>query len=354
MPVPNITVERVTPSSALITNVQTLQLSKGRTKVSDDFRPGTGTINGRRPDLLPALEIGDTVRVTIENPVTFVAVQAVYRVADLTIDYGIVSSMDTWTLDLEDAFAYLGRATVTRSWSSGALASTVATDICNDVGITLVKDKASLSTVSAQVISDGAALDVFQVLANTEQALVQAGATTITWFSRGWQSGITYYAFSDTGSTTVKYDALTFGSLADNYADKVVVYPRGSSAVVTGSGIFNYNLDSYSFDTAQAQQLGLYVKGVFDVQTSQPQSISVLVNTDNTAATDSLRACGVGSGIALTFRGTTYKALVEGFTISSDTTSTRISYNLSSTAFYAFLTLNDAVLGTLNYNKLGF
>lgn len=351
---PQITIERVTPSSAAITNVQSFQLNRGRTKISDDFRPGTGTINGRRPDLLPTLKIGDTIRVEIHNPVTLGTLQLDYRVADLIIDYGITSSLDTWTLEVEDAFAYLGRAVVTRTWASGSIASDVAVNICSDVGLTLVRNSVGTTPVSAQTVTNAFALDVFQTLANTEQALVQANATTLTWYSRGWQSAITYYAFSDTGTTAVPYDALTFSSMADNYADKVVVQPRGSTEVVSGTGIFSYNLDSYSFDTGQATDLSLFVKGIFDVQTGTPQSISVLANTDDSAGTDSLRACAVGSGISLTFRGLTYQMLVQGFTITSNPTDTRITYYVSSTSFYAFLTLNDALLGKLDQNKLGF
>lgn len=336
-----------------VSNVQTMTLTKGRVKVSDNLRPGTATVTGRRPDLLPATEIGDSVDITLSASGGIASRTFSYRVADLTIDYGIVSSMDTWTLELEDAFAYLGRAVVTRSWTAGTAASTVATNICSDVGITLAVNTTSLSTVSAQTVTNESALDVFQTLVNTEAALVQAGSTNISWFSRGWQSSIVYYVFADDGSGD-KYDTVTFGSLADNYADKVVVTPRGGTEVATGTGIFSYNLDSYSFDTGQATQLGLYTKGVFDVQTSTPQTMSVLFNLDTTLPVYELDALGVGAGITLVFRTGTYKSLVEGFTITSDTTATRITYNLSSTAFYAFLTLNDAVLGRLNYNKLGF
>lgn len=351
MALPYITVEKINTPPGTIPNVQTLQMSKGRIKVSDNLRPGTAQLTGRKPEDLPTLEIGDDIRITITDPDTSSSEDYEYRVADLTIEYGTIPSLDTWTLDLEDAFAYLGRAAVTRTWASGSLVSAVAANITGDVGIALQVDKPSLSTVSAQVISNGAALDVFQVLVNTEQALVQAGSKNINWFSRGWQSAITYTTFADNG-THATYDAITFGSMADNYSTNVIVYPRGSSEVVTGSGIWNYNLDSYSFDTAQAQYLGLYVAGVLSVQNSTPQTLSTLLNRATNGAP--LAALEVGRGLAIIFRGTTYYALVEGFTVTSDPSNTRITYNLSSTEFYSFLTLNDAVLGRLDYNKLGF
>lgn len=351
MALPYVTVVKDVTPNPTIDDVQTLTMTKGRVKVSDDLRAGTATLTGRKPENLPTLEIGDSIKITIHDPDTSASSDFYYRVADLTINYGFIASMDTWSLELEDAYAYLGRSLVTRTWASGSNSATIAGLITNDVGIALYVNGTATSTLSAQVISNGSALDVFQTIVNTEAALVQAGSKFIDWYSRGWQSSITYSTFADDGSGQ-KYDAITFGSLADNYADKVVVTPRGSSEVVTGSGIYSYNLDSYSFDTGQATQLGLYMKGVFDVQNSTPLTLSTLLNQATTSAP--LTALGVGRGITIVFRGSTYKALVEGFTVTADTTATRITYNLSSTEFFAFLTLNDSVLGRLDYNKLGF
>lgn len=348
---PYVTVEKTNTPTATLTNITSVQLTKGRVKVSDNLRTGTATVTGRKPGDLPALQIGDTIQLTVTDPDTSTSVEFNYRLADLIIDYGIVSNMDTWTMLLEDAFAYLGRAVITRSWSSGTLAVDQAANVTNDVGIALITSGTGKSTVSAQTITDGNALEVFQNLVNTEQALVQAGDNDITWYNRGWQSTITYTNFADDG-TANKYDVLKFAGLADNYADEVVVYPVGASAVSFGAGAFSYSLNSYSVDSATATDLAGYVKGVFDVQDAVPTVMSTLLNTASTAGP--LTATGVGKGVNVKFRGTTYTALVEGFVITSDPQSTRITYYLSSAEFFSFLTLDDALLGKLDENKLGF
>jgi hypothetical protein len=46
--------------------------------------------------------------------------------------------------------------------------------------------------------------------------------------------------------------------------------------------------------------------------------------------------------------------VLEGMTISANPEQTTISCNLSPATAYAFLTLDDAVLGRLDYNALGF
>lgn len=348
MAIPEVT---VTKGVTTIGNVQAVTLHKGRVKVSDNLRPGTATVEGRRPDLLPSLQIGDLIAIELDVPsLGPYAVVFEYRVADLIINYGIIAAMDTWTLELEDAFAYLGRAQITRSWSAGAVTSTEADNVCNDVGINLVVDTAGKSTLSAQTITKQYALDVFQTIVNTEQALVQSQGADIYWYSRGWQDTLVYWELNDTGGQP--YDRVLFGGLADNYADYVVVQPVGGTETASGTGVFSYALASYSLDTTQAGYLAQYVEGVFDVQTATPLQVSVLLNTQTNG--NALAALNVGSGIKLVFRGTTYYALVEGFTVTSNPEQTRITYNLSSTAFYAFLTLNDATLGQLNYNKLGY
>lgn len=348
---PYFTVEKTNSPPATLTNITSVQLTKGRVKVSDNLRTGTATVTGRKPGDLPALKIGDTIELTLTDPDTSTSASFNYRVADLIIDYGIVSNMDTWTMLLEDAFAYLGRAVITRSWSAGAWADDVAGQVTNDCGVLLIPSGTHKSKVSAQTITDGNALEVFQNLANTEQALVQAGDNDITWYNRGWQSSITYTNFADDG-TSNKYDALKFAGLADNYADEVVVYPAGAAAASSGAGPFSYSLNSYSETAANATDLAAYVLGVFDVQDAVPTVMSTLLNTASTAGP--ITATGVGKGVNVKFRGTTYQALVEGFVITSDPQSTRITYYLSSAEFFSFLTLDDTNLGKLNENKLGF
>jgi hypothetical protein len=61
-----------------------------------------------------------------------------------------------------------------------------------------------------------------------------------------------------------------------------------------------------------------------------------------------------GAQCTVTLRGTTYNCVIEGATITADPSSTTVTFKLSSADAYAFLRLDDALLGTLDYNKLGF
>ena len=337
-----------------ITNVQSIQLDKGRTKISDEWRPGVGQINGRRNDLFPSgLEIGSTIRIELGQQGSM-PVALFYRVADVTFNYGIIASLDTWTIALEDAFAYLGRSTIDVSWASGTRSDVAFTAICNEcaIGVSVVAN--GKSTLSAQTIANANAQDLMQTVMNTEQGAVYANAGTLSFYPRGWQATATNINFTDTGVGTdpIRYDNVVFRSMADNYADYIVVYPRGSSEVVTGSGIYSYNLDSYSLNSGEATFLGQYIEGVFSVQNSTPSSISILMNIQT--STGWLTALAGPANARITLRGSVYDAIIIGTVITGDPSNIRVTFNLASSDFFSFLTLDNTLYGTLDYNKLGY
>jgi hypothetical protein len=332
-----------------------MQLDKGRTKISDEYRPGVGTVNGRRNDLLPTgIEIGTSVWITIGAQGDPTSTDLYYRVADLTLEYGIITSLDTWQMNLEDAFAYLGRNTIDISWASGTRTSDAFVSICAASNLNSNVVSAGLSTMSAQTIVTANAQDIMQTVINTEQGALFADADDLVFYPRGWQSSVSTVNFTDTGSgaSPVRYDAVTFRSMADNYADYVIVFPRGSTEVVTGSGIYSYNLDSYSLNSGQATNLAQYVKGAFDVQNSTPSSISFALNEQSNLAWTSALTGPVNAQITL--RGNVYNSIVLGYSITADPSTVRFTFNLASSDFYSFLTLNNTIYGTLNNNKLGY
>lgn len=333
-------------------NVQAVSMSNGRTKVTDPFRSGTATISGRVPDDLPPINIGDTVAIFwwfdgYGN-------NEVMRVADLQINYGIIPSMDTWTLTCEDAMAILGRATVSTSWSAGTNCFTNAYNVGLMVGVTFIDSPpVAPITADAQTITDTNALDICSTLAQTEQALMVAHADTIEWRGRGWQTYLSPLNITDNGTGTlpIAYDQLNFTGLADNYTEEVYVAIRNGATVQYGSGNYSITVETYSLSEAQANNLAAYIKGQLGNTEAVPYSLSFLVNAQTNYGWQDVE---VGRQVVITFRGSTYSAVILGFQITGDTSSTRISLNLASAAFFSFLTLNSPTFGTLDYNKLGW
>lgn len=336
-----------------IPNIQDVTIRQGQTKITDTFQSASLTMSGRRPDLLPAITLGDVLSVTISF--AGYARTFSFRVSDLQTQYGFTQEYDSWSITGEDAFAVLGRATIDISWSSGTLAEDNADAVCTAVGVTFSADPSLTSTATcrAQTIDNGNALDILNTLANTEGARLSAGASAVQWLPRNWQTIVpTVYASDDgTGVAPVKYDQLVFTSLADNLADYAVVNVRGGNSVTTGSGVYSIGLDTYSINDTEAGYVGQFEIAQLDVDTVVPSRLSYKLNAQTTLGWldwDNYKKAIVK------FRGTSYNMFVIGVTYTGGIDDTRVTWDVASADFYQFLVLNDATLGKLNENKLGW
>lgn len=333
-------------------HVQALNFTQGRRKLTDVYRGGSGTITGRRPDLLPSMKIGDPIRIECASnvPPPF---EFRFRIANFRINYGFTSALDTWEIEIEDAFAYLGRGTVTKNVVSGSLITTLFTDCCVQNGITPIISGTDNSLSSAQNIEAQNALDVMQTCVNTTQARVYAQGDTILYDSRSfWQENTNIVTFADDGTGTFTFNEIDFGTLADNYADQVVIFPRGGSEAVVGDGIFNYNLDSYSLNNQEAIYLGEYLLGSLVVDQPVIRTISYFVNAQTTVAP--FAPLLYNSQVAVKFRGNSFDGIVEGYQVFATPSDIRVQLFVSDASFYNFFVLDNPLFGTLNTNKLGW
>lgn len=349
-----------TSTATQIQNVQEVQIQFGRRRITDLLTAGTATVYGRRPDLLPSLLIGDSFQLRMNY--TYPGQPAGpdpynlydFRVANLTIEYGETSALDTWVIELEDALAYLGRASLpTTVIPAGTNTGTAATTIALAAGVPQTTVSGTTTTTSAQTVTGQNAMDVYQNLVNTEAAWIDCIGTSITWYPRNvWQNNLNYWDFSD-DNTAINYNDYRIASLADNYADLVVVKPRGSTDVVVGTGIFSYNLDSFSFDTAEATNLGNFWNAALDIDTTTPRQISALVNSNYYLITNAMTQENL-NGARVKFRGSTTTSVVTGVQIFGTVESTSVTLYLSSVNFLAYLVLDSTIYGYLDFNKLGW
>jgi hypothetical protein len=353
----------LTVNSNTVTNIQGFTFTKGRTKISDPLRAGTGTIRGRRPDLLPSIQVGQTVILVIRpSGVGGLGFAFSWRVADLRINYGVTSAYDEWELDIEDTFALLGRGDFSASWSAGDHVSTAINNLLGQYSISLSVAIATKSKVSAQTITNGNGLEVLSQLAVTEQARFTtqspSGPNFITLYGRGWQTQLTTYSASDdgTGTNPIVYNALDFAGLADNYASKVIINPEGLSQQTAGSGNYSIALASYSQSNSDAASLASFLVGVYSQQSGQPSRMSLKLSAQNstTKKNNAMSICDPMSQVSVKFRGTTYLAIVEGYTITGSVDDVLVSCSLSSPSFYPQFILNSAEFGVLNTNRLGY
>jgi hypothetical protein len=353
MAIPYWTAGFIGPSN--LSNIQTVTMTSGRRVLTDLYSAGGATISGRRPDLQPTINVGDTLYMTLWNPNESPTGQfnITMRVRDYQVTYGTVAAMDTWTLYLEDAFAIAGRGRVSRTFSVNTSTSVAFEDVCDDLGIThSLAGFASFKKMSATTVTDENGLAVLQKIVNTEQGLFYATGDALTFYSRNWQSNTTFYAFGDAGGANTAYQQVQFLSMADNYATYVLITIDGGTPTVTGTGVYSYNLDSYALDATEAGYIGQYVEGALSATEAVPNTLSVMLNTETSGRT--LNALTENSAVTLTLRGQTYTANIIGWTISSTPEQTRVTFQLAGTEQYNYLVLNNSVYGTLDNNRLGF
>lgn len=349
-------------TNTVLGNVQVVTISQGRSNLSDSYRSASATVEGRFPDDLPNIKIGDllkfTLRIYLGQTLQDSTVYT-YRVADVTLNYGSTAKLDTWSIQLEDAFAFMGRATLDLTVTAGTLAITAAEDICDAVGVTFTAASPSLSTttVNAQTFTNANALDAFQTYANTELAFVVQQGDQIQWTPRaGWTNQGSITTFTDDPSSYTDYlriQGLEFSSLADTVADEVVVNVRGGSTYTSGTGNTSVSFDSYSGNAAEGQGLADFVKVLFTDDEPQPYRLEYLLDGQNPAEVlypveAELRQ------IDIDFRGTVYTAVVLGFTLTITPGRTRASLNLLSKQQIPFLVLNDPSFGILGTNVLAW
>lgn len=344
-------------SETAMVDVFDLSFTSGVTQITDQLRSGTCTVRGDNPGSQPAISVGDRIQFEASTPLG--TAYYIYRVKNYIINYGTIPALDEWVLTGEDVFAVLGRSSVDVSWADGVRTDVAAETLTDATGLNLNVESIGKSFVSAQSLTNVNALAELSKLAETEQAAVYSYAVnTVWWKGRGWQSvsPIGYLAddASTSGSfTTLKYDTLEFGGIADNFANRVVVNPSGLAQQESGTGDYSYTIDSYDYTTTQADDLAAYVEGILTVQNAVPYRVSLFQE-----AQSSYQLIGITNAynkILIKFRSVLYEVFILGFTVTaSPENGTRVSFDLSSAESVQYLILDDATFGTLDTNKLGF
>jgi hypothetical protein len=361
------TVEHI-ESSTTLGDVQSVQIRQGRSNLSDTYKSAVFTIEGREPDSLPNIAIGDFLLITVEAfedgvPVVLDAYESEHlgRVADIQFDYGIVPAMDTWTITTEDAVAILGRSTVSLSVPAGTVSGDAAKLITDAVGVTMTIAGSSIpspTTVKATVFENANALDAFQTYANTEMAFVVQQGDELLWVPRkGWTYTGSACVFTDdptdVGEFDFKYQGLRVSGLADTVADEVVISIRDGNTVTTGTGNTYIQFQTFDSSDAQAEDLAEYIKALFTNAEPQPYVLDFILNGQNPETILEPVATELRQ-IDLRFRGSESKALVLGFSLVITPSEARGSLNLLSINQIPLFQLDIPSNGVLDTNVLGY
>lgn len=359
----------ITANGSTLSDYQSFTVTKGRQQVQDPFKAGVAAISGRDISQLSGLNIGDTLKIEITEfygtPISYIVFDG--SISDIKADYGYTADMDTWTIQGEDALALAGRTFKNTTFVAGAscfngcfsASSGTAVSISNLYGTS------STTRISAQSLGIVNTLQTWNELVQTEQGrIVSLGPTSAGFVERNNLNLFgTLCNFTDGSAASalppLKYQQVVFRSRADSYFTQVIVEPAGLASQTAGVNGPTYTMKSYDQTTAQAGDLAAYVLATLDVSQDVPATVSYIAENQPLASAQFAVRAAVetldGSrSVLITLRGTQYPCFVEGVTVSADPSQTRFTLNLSSSDAVVGFVLDDAILGVLDTNKLGF
>ena len=357
----------------VLSNVVSLDIKLGREHLVDNFVAGTGTVVMRYPtgfaSPIAALVSGTYIKIT---NTTSGRIQWIGVINDVEIAYDIpyvggVGNGDYLTLHLEGALAALARS----NGNSYSMASNpIDTQISNASSQSGVTIFSSFGSGVPPTLAGTTVGTSWADWINTTNASINGRVydnNGALWWNGPGQIKASTINFSDTtnNATNQVYDKITYESLSQNYFTQVTITPNSLAAQVASSGSAPYRnlgLSTFNGSTGQALDLANYLLNTYNTALSNISSISCFANAQSSMQLDALGTdvdganlwSSISKRVSIAFRGQTLYGVVEGVALSATPDSARYTYYVSPADLNAYLILNDAVFGRLDYNKLGY
>jgi len=352
-----------------IPNGQNVTVNVGRQHQLDQYNASTAQAVIRYPNgyVSPITELvpGVDMRIQLNYNGTDYTV-FVGKLANALTTYGIpyvgsVGNADYLNLTLEGQLADFGRVSgLNYAMAAGSLSTQFATATTQS-GYTISFNNTWASTVAvpnmpATTISTTWGDWINRVALTLNGRLLEDRATGLFLISPF--SGLNSPAnLSDVANDAsfANYQDLTFTSLADNFYTQVTVSPESYAAqtVQTGSSPYRtYTVNTLNNSTGQALDYANYLLNNYKSPAIRISSARIFLNA--TTAPIPPVTLSIGSVYTVTFRGTTYNCVLEGYTYSGDVSETYVTMYFSPAEQNAYLILNDDVFGKLDSNRLGY
>lgn len=357
-----------------LNDIQSISYNLGRVWQTDPYGGSVLEIRSRNiAAWTTAPKIGDMIYVSPSVGTAFSG-----YIKDVQIQYGIVASMDEAIITVETVLGLLGRTQLTAQalTQKGTLVQAEDAAIAAGVGNNVDPIGTGYSTASAQTYT-GNVLDLINNLMTTEighviemsgkKAAIGNSLPLARLLPRNYDQTVGF-TFSDnpSASTQLKYEAISFTSAAQNYYTKATIQPEFVATQSSGGGVYQLTQSSLDYSTGQALSHAQYLVNQYNSTTSQPFSITASYSNQGTDATRQSTFVSLlggnlsGSLQLLTFRSVNYYVIIEGVSVTADTSDTAITLTFSSYDNNNYLILDNAVFGTLGTsgtypgNKLGF
>lgn len=357
-----------------IPNPQGITWNWGRRTITEPKAASQATIEGRCGSSFPALDVGMLVQFKIDDTVKGGTCIFGGQLADLKIDYGMVQNQDRYTITVEGPWARAGRYVDDFTLTAGDTTDQAWKDFdetlpppgqAGSLSLTITQTVPGGSNSTVSAYSENVSLaQVFQLIADTEVGRIierqdhDSLDQDIDLLLRSNLLELPISDFTDVPNdwtTAYAYDKLEFRALSDAYADRVEIAPTALPVAATGTGRRTQRFQSVDETNVQAQAHAEYVLNLLAALGDVPFSISLsaLSQTEDDLL-DYFSQFRNGYKINVTFRGTTYAAIVEGGLARATPENVTGTLFLSGQDQNAYLILDDSTFGKLDENKLGF
>lgn len=355
--------------TTVASNLQNVSLTYGRQAQLDQYNANTASVTLRYPNGYASPNAswitGTWVRISIRLGTSGTYKQLwVGRIADVIVEYGIpyagsVGNADFVTLVCEGNFAAFGRVQGNSYAMTAKSLSAQAGSCATETGLNISTQSGFGGTQQfpATTISTtwGDWVNRTVLTMNGRLIDVSDGIMVVNAY---YKLSAFYGNFSDTTNDASNhfYEQIAFTSLADNYYTQVTVTPESYSpaTVSTGSAPYRtYAVNTLNNSTSQATDFANYLLSNYKTPALRIASITCNLN----AQISELPAYGmdyISTQVSVAFRGTTYQCIIEGATFSGTPKQATATFYFSSADLNNYLTLDNAVYGKLDNNKLGY
>jgi hypothetical protein len=359
-----------TPAVTL-SNVQSIYFKTGRERQLDQYASLSGTIVVRQPTAPNSvIKPGSVVKVTWDDGGIFRS-QFSASISNVQMTYGIpyaggVGNADFMTISLEGYLARCGRASGENYAMTAATISAQTTAASTASGLTISYASTGTGPAMAATTVSGTWGDWINSACITTNGRMREAFNGVSLFSP-FGAQVANINFSDTtnNASFQVYDNIEFASYADNFYSQVTVDPESFAAQTVQTGVKpfrTYTVNTLNASTGQATDYANYLLNNFTSAPLAISSFSCLANAQNSFKLWNLATSGgsleigtcVGAQVSVAFRGTTYQCIIEGAAFNAVPGEARYTYYVSPVDQNAYLILDNATFGTLDFNRLGY
>jgi hypothetical protein len=357
--------------TTVVSNVQNVSLKYGREKPLENYSSNTANVVLRYPTGYTSpnalFVTGTWVRISVRRVAPgFETYRQLFvgRITDVIVNYGIpysggVGNADFVTLTCEGNFAAFGRVQGNNYAMTAGTLSAQAGQCTTQTGLNISTSSGFGGTQSfpATTISSTWGDWVNRAVLTMNGRLIDI-SDGILMVNAYYKFAGFYGNFSDTtnDASNHSFEQIAFTSLADSFYTQVTVDPESFAAatVQTGSAPYRtYLVNTFNASTSQATDFANYLLSTYSTATTRILSVTCNLNAQE-GDIPSYGMGEIGSTVTVTFRGVTLNCVIEGATFSGNPTQSSATFYLSAQDLNNYLTLNDAVYGKLDNNKLGY